>query len=378
MDKSLTTDQLSNGASSMPEIIKEEQLPRCPSPAEDALSLAGEVEVQSDSAKYGSPSQKTENTDHLNRNSMEEFNEDVNDKDASLNISSHPQSASTPNAQTQNRDHGDIAQEDDIEDINVRLHRTLSELSTCSSQTEMVLSEDIKVPIVGFERMEQRARFTVFKIHVQKTYTEQWFIFRRYTDFVQLNSQLKGLFPHFRLALPPRRWFGDNFEAEFLEDRQLGLQAFLNNVVSHKRVCNSGPVRHFFCFDDPPGPHDSLEESRTLCESLEETVYNLKKDLQERDAKIELLESELALHKSQMEALMKALRIERSMNNRKRSSQSSIPSINDITEDEPSCIEADLGQPYAQSKDSSCTPDSSDSHSVSTVEATIHHTDSVK
>ena len=25
---------------------------------------------------------------------------------------------------------------------------------------------------------------------------------------------------------------------------------------------SSRPVREFFCFDDPPGPHDSLEESR--------------------------------------------------------------------------------------------------------------------
>ena len=24
----------------------------------------------------------------------------------------------------------------------------------------------------------------------------------------------------------------------------------------------SQPVRDFFCFDDPPGPHESLEESR--------------------------------------------------------------------------------------------------------------------
>ena len=27
-------------------------------------------------------------------------------------------------------------------------------------------------------------------------------------------------------------------------------------------VVPSRPVRDFFCFDDPPGPHDSLEESR--------------------------------------------------------------------------------------------------------------------
>ena len=75
-------------------------------------------------------------------------------------------------------------------------------------------------------------------------------------------TQLKRLFPHFRLALPPKRWFGDNFERDFLDDRLLGLQAFLNNVAGHKDVVASAPVRRFFCLDDPPGPHDSVEESR--------------------------------------------------------------------------------------------------------------------
>jgi len=50
--------------------------------------------------------------------------------------------------------------------------------------------------------------------------------------------QLKDMFPGFRLSLPPKRWFKDNYEAEFLEDRQLGLQAFLQNLVAHKDIAN--------------------------------------------------------------------------------------------------------------------------------------------
>ena len=33
-------------------------------------------------------------------------------------------------------------------------------------------------------------------------------------------------------------------------------------LVSMVCVCGSEPVRDFLCIDDPPGPHDSLEESR--------------------------------------------------------------------------------------------------------------------
>lgn len=50
--------------------------------------------------------------------------------------------------------------------------------------------------------------------------------------------QLKEVFPGFRLSLPPKRWFKDNYNSDFLEDRQLGLQAFLQNLVAHKDVAN--------------------------------------------------------------------------------------------------------------------------------------------
>lgn len=166
-----------------------------------------------------------------------------------------------------------------------------------SDAAELGISDDLNdlyVPIVGYEMMEQRAKFTVFKLHVQKNAKESWFIFRRYTDFVRLNDQLQYLFPNFRLALPPKRWFGNNFDPMFLEDRQLGLQAFLNNICGHKDIVQSDCVREFLCVDDPPGPHDSIEESRALCESLEETVYTLRKDLAERDRKIETLSEELS------------------------------------------------------------------------------------
>lgn len=55
--------------------------------------------------------------------------------------------------------------------------------------------------------------------------------------FVRL-LQLKDMFPGFRLSLPPKRWFKDNYNSDFLEDRQLGLQAFLQNLIAHKDIAN--------------------------------------------------------------------------------------------------------------------------------------------
>uniref|UniRef100_A0A3B5LP05 Sorting nexin-16 n=1 Tax=Xiphophorus couchianus TaxID=32473 RepID=A0A3B5LP05_9TELE len=147
--------------------------------------------------------------------------------------------------------------------------------------------------VLGYEVMEERAKFTVYKLLVRKSQDENWVVFRRYTDFSRLNDKLKEMFPGFRLALPPKRWFKDNYNSDFLEDRQLGLQAFLQNLVAHKDIVNCLPVREFLCLDDPPGPFDSLEESRVFCETLEESNYRLQKELLEKQKEIDSLKRKL-------------------------------------------------------------------------------------
>ncbi|XP_045416930.1 sorting nexin-16 isoform X3 [Lemur catta] len=167
--------------------------------------------------------------------------------------------------------------------------------------------------ILGYEVMEERAKFTVYKILVKKTPEESWVVFRRYTDFSRLNDKLKEMFPGFRLALPPKRWFKDNYNADFLEDRQLGLQAFLQNLIAHKDIANCLAVREFLCLDDPPGPFDSLEESRAFCETLEETNYHLQKELLEKQKEVESLKKQLnekQLHIDTLENRIRTLSLE--------------------------------------------------------------------
>uniref|UniRef100_UPI0037E92B16 sorting nexin-16 isoform X1 n=2 Tax=Semicossyphus pulcher TaxID=241346 RepID=UPI0037E92B16 len=183
-----------------------------------------------------------------------------------------------------------------------RLNGTLEhsvEYSTCprSISDPVGNQQDEERPItptvLGYEVMEERAKFTVFKVLVRKSADESWVVFRRYTDFSRLNDKLKEMFPGFRLSLPPKRWFKDNYDSDFLEDRQLGLQAFLQNLVAHKDIANCTAVREFLCLDDPPGPFDSLEESRAFCETLEESNYRLQKELLEKQKEIASLKRRL-------------------------------------------------------------------------------------
>ncbi|XP_074843116.1 sorting nexin-16 [Carettochelys insculpta] len=195
--------------------------------------------------------------------------------------------------------------------------------------------------ILGYEVMEERAKFTVYKILVKKNPEESWVVFRRYTDFSRLNDKLKDMFPGFRLALPPKRWFKDNYNPDFLEDRQLGLQAFLQNLVAHKDIANCLAVREFLCLDDPPGPFDSLEESRAFCETLEETNYRLQKELLEKQREVESLKkllSEKQVHIDTMEKRIRDLSLGKLQTRRMSGEESECSG-----EVESSAVEADQG-----------------------------------
>ncbi|TSS97526.1 Sorting nexin-16 [Bagarius yarrelli] len=160
--------------------------------------------------------------------------------------------------------------------------------------------------LLGYEILEERAKFTVYKILVRRAPDESWVIFRRYTDFTRLNNKLKEMFPKLRLSLPPKRRFKDNYDVNFLEERQVGLQEFLQNLVTQKDMTKCDEVRGFLCLDDPPGPFDSLDESKVYCETLEETNHRLQSELHDKQREIESLRRILAVRELQIGGLEKA------------------------------------------------------------------------
>ncbi|XP_063076506.1 sorting nexin-16-like isoform X2 [Engraulis encrasicolus] len=183
-----------------------------------------------------------------------------------------------------------------------------SNMEGCSVQDDW--DDDDRPPtptLMGYEVMEERSKFTVYKILVRRTEEESWVVFRRYTDFSRLNDKLKELFPRFKLSLPPKRWFRDNYDMAFLEERQQGLRSFLQTLVTHRDLTNSEAVRGFLCLNNPPGAADSLDKNQ---KSLEETnlrlqrlliekdqeLESLKKCLESRDLKISLLEKQIGTH----------------------------------------------------------------------------------
>ena len=161
------------------------------------------------------------------------------------------------------------------------------------SRLKLKSASSVESVILGREVFEPREKFTLYKVEVNNG-ERAWVVYRRYSDFVLLNKKLKRLFPNFQLNLPPKRFFKDNFSRNFIEKRQQGLEEFMRNLFALKKNLESEPVRKFFRLDNPPGPNEDLEASRTFCDSLQQSVRSLKNEIVEKDYELARLRGELA------------------------------------------------------------------------------------
>jgi len=108
------------------------------------------------------------------------------------------------------------------------------------------------------------------------------------------------------------------------------LQFFINNVMNHCEISKSVELQDFFCLNDPPGPYDSLEESRAYCQHLENQTEDLKQKVDELTAELKMTKSQLVQARVQQEALLSALRSERTL--RKKGSTENVNNSAQIDE----------------------------------------------
>ncbi|XP_012341748.1 PX domain-containing protein kinase-like protein isoform X2 [Apis florea] len=78
-----------------------------------------------------------------------------------------------------------------------------------------------------------------------------WRVSRRYNDFVQLNSALS--ISGIDLALPPKKIIG-NMEPDFIAQRQIALQNYLNNILMNPILASSLPMKKFLDPDNYTAP----------------------------------------------------------------------------------------------------------------------------
>ena len=171
--------------------------------------------------------------------------------------------------------------------------KDFSNQSTSSRSSNSSLAPSTILKSVIFE---PRPKFTIYKINVNNDDYDggrNWYVYRRYSDFVLLNKKLQKLFPNMQLSLPPKRWFRDNFNRTFIQKRQHGLEDFMSNLFALKQLYHSPPVQRFFRLDNPPDPGDDLEASQNYCQSLEESCFQLKQFVNNQRTEITRLNQEM-------------------------------------------------------------------------------------
>lgn len=152
--------------------------------------------------------------------------------------------------------------------------------------------------------MEERSRFTIFKLRIENYEKNNfWLVLRRFTDFTRLHTKLKSIYPTANLVLPRKKWFG-NFSSDFLDNRIAGLQTFINTILSNAQMRTNPVVREFFCLDDPPLYSESTEECKAIFEAQEETIAHLKMQIKAKDELIASLSQELNIQQQQNQYLL--------------------------------------------------------------------------
>lgn len=118
--------------------------------------------------------------------------------------------------------------------------------------------------------------FTIsFKLQVYKIKVERpgghwgvelipnWYLYRRYNDFVKFNDELFNEFPNITdLNLPPKKWLGNNFDPVFIGKRIIGLTKYLRTALTQTEIQNCQATRKFLCLDKPPHRATSISSNR--------------------------------------------------------------------------------------------------------------------
>lgn len=92
---------------------------------------------------------------------------------------------------------------------------------------------------------------------MQRGYCKEncWKILRRYNEFFELYKSLK--ISGIELSLPPKKLIG-NMHPEFIAQRRLNLQEFINSVLMNPILASSLPAKKFIDPDSYSTPFHGM------------------------------------------------------------------------------------------------------------------------
>ncbi|XP_070193704.1 PX domain-containing protein kinase-like protein isoform X2 [Littorina saxatilis] len=118
-------------------------------------------------------------------------------------------------------------------------------MNVFEKKTESKVTLDDTVLLTAYiEAAQKQDDHVEYVVKVQRgpLKDNSWQIVRRYSDFANLEAQLK--LANVELPLPPKKVFG-NFDRDFIAARQSGLQEFLSAVISNPILANNIATKQF-------------------------------------------------------------------------------------------------------------------------------------
>jgi sorting nexin-25 len=108
----------------------------------------------------------------------------------------------------------------------------------------------IKIKSVMVGREEDGGEFALYVIEVQRQAGDQmpaatWAITRRYSEFHELHQRLRRRYPSTRTLDFPRRRMVMKLQKQFLHNRRVALEAYLQQLLRMPDVCRSRELRSF-------------------------------------------------------------------------------------------------------------------------------------
>lgn len=135
----------------------------------------------------------------------------------------------------------------------------------------------IKIKSVMVGREEDGGEFALYVIEVQRQAGDQmpaavWAITRRYSEFHELHQRLRRRYPSTRNLDFPRRRMVMKLQKQFLHNRRIALEAYLQQLLSMPDVCRSRELRSFLSQQAISSSEDGSAAGNT--QDIVSRIYN--------------------------------------------------------------------------------------------------------
>ncbi|KAM3133073.1 WD repeat and FYVE domain-containing protein 2 [Paramecium bursaria] len=111
----------------------------------------------------------------------------------------------------------------------------------------MLKNESVNVEVISYK---EDNKYIIYKVQIKTRTKKQWLLDKRYSQFEELNKKLQEMFQN--LPQLPKKSFITVFvgkSKEELEDRRVGLDTYLKNLIVRKDIFNCQILREFLELD---------------------------------------------------------------------------------------------------------------------------------